>query len=207
MLRWRAHSLPPDPAIRQQINRNPTMLPSDIQRVTAVDKHHDVYGQYRNVIVCSVKGEQSLASKLAGGGSYSHLPSQWMASDIRVYDRLRWRFASFSHRPRPFLTHRITDTAILIWNPEIVSAFRQPELSAVPEGFLAENFEKQIELMESLYAKIFTMDEAEAEQELHRVFVDGLLYEPRTGIYSNLHSASLYERGYHHPDTVRLAHM
>lgn len=45
------------------------MLPSDMQRVTAVDNHHDIYRQYRNVIVCSVKGEQSLASKLAGGGS------------------------------------------------------------------------------------------------------------------------------------------
>lgn len=59
---------PTDLVIRQQINRNPTMLPSDMQLVTAVDKYHDIYGQYRNVIVCSVKGEQSLASKLAGGG-------------------------------------------------------------------------------------------------------------------------------------------
>lgn len=59
--------------ILQQINRNPTMLPSDIQRVTAVDKYHDIYWQYRDVIVCSVKGEQSLASKLAGGGSSSYL--------------------------------------------------------------------------------------------------------------------------------------
>jgi RNA-dependent RNA polymerase len=59
-------------ATHQQINRDPTMLPSDVQLVTAVDKHHDIYRQYRDVIVCSVKGEQSLASKLAGGGSYSH---------------------------------------------------------------------------------------------------------------------------------------
>jgi hypothetical protein len=49
------------------------MLPSDMQRVTAVDKYHDIYRQYRNVIVCSVKGEQSLASKLAGGGLCLHL--------------------------------------------------------------------------------------------------------------------------------------
>ena len=96
---------------------------------------------------------------------------------------------------------------MLTWNQEIVSAFRQPELSAVPQGFLAENFEKQIELMESLSAKISGMGEAEAEREVHRVFVDGLVYEARTGIYSNLHSASLYERGYNHPETVRLAHM
>jgi len=96
---------------------------------------------------------------------------------------------------------------MLTWNPEIVSAFRQPGLSSVPQGFLAENFEKQIELMESLSAKISGMGEEEAEREVHRVFVDGLVYEARTGIYSNLHSASLYERGYDHPETVRLAHM
>ena len=74
---------------------------------------------------------------------------------------------------------------MLTWNQEIVSAFRQPELSAVPQGFLAENFEKQIELMESLSAKISSMGEVEAEQEVHRVFIDGLVYEARTGIYSN----------------------
>jgi len=96
---------------------------------------------------------------------------------------------------------------MLTWNPEIVSAFRQPGLNAVPQEFLAENFEKQIELMDSLSAKIATMDGAEADQELHRVFVEGLLYEARTGIYSNLHLASLYEKGYDHPETVRLAHM
>ena len=45
------------------------MLPSDMQRVTAVNDYHDIYRQYRNVIVCSIKGERSLASKLAGGGS------------------------------------------------------------------------------------------------------------------------------------------
>ena len=77
----------------------------------------------------------------------------------------------------------------------------------MPQGFLAENFEKQIELMESLSAKISAMGDVEAEQEVHRVLVEGLLHETRTGIYSNLHSASLYERGYHHPETVRLAHM
>ena len=96
---------------------------------------------------------------------------------------------------------------MLTWNPELVAAFRQAPLSSEPQGFLAENFEAQIELMESLSTKISTMGEVEAEREVHRVFVDGLVYEARTGIYSNLHSASLYERGYDHPETVRLAHM
>lgn len=38
-------------------------------QVTAVDGHHDVYQNYRNVIICSTKGDRSLASKLAGGGA------------------------------------------------------------------------------------------------------------------------------------------
>lgn len=106
-----------------------------------------------------------------------------------------------------FLTRKITDTAMLTWKPEIVSAFRQPKLNTVPLNFHSENFDKQIERVESLFVKISTMEEAEAEQEMHRVFVDSLLQETRTGIYSNFHNASLYERGYDHPETVRLAHM
>lgn len=44
------------------------MLPSDVQLVTAVDKYHDIFQNYQNVIICSVRGEVSFASKLAGGG-------------------------------------------------------------------------------------------------------------------------------------------
>lgn len=96
---------------------------------------------------------------------------------------------------------------MLTWKPEIVSTFRQAELNHVPQNFLSENFDKQIELVESLFTKISAMREPEAEREMRRVFVDGLLHETRTGIYSNFHNASLYERGYAHPETVRLAHM
>lgn len=96
---------------------------------------------------------------------------------------------------------------MLTWKPEIVSPFRQPKLVHVPQEFLSENFDKEIEFVDSFTAKISTMDESEAEREMHRVFVNGLLHETRTGIYSNFHSASLYERGYGHPETVRLAHM
>ena len=64
------------------------MLPSDIQRVTAVDKYHDIYRQYRDVIVCSVKGEQSLASKLAGGGSSSCFVLQKIDANTHFYKRL-----------------------------------------------------------------------------------------------------------------------
>jgi len=96
---------------------------------------------------------------------------------------------------------------MLTWKPEIVSAFRQPELNTVPQGFLSENFDKQIEFLDSFSAKISTMEESEAEREMHRVFVDSLLPEARTGIYSKFHNASIYERGYAHEETLRLAHM
>lgn len=105
------------------------------------------------------------------------------------------------------LTQRITDTAMLTWKQEIVSAFKQPELCPVPKEFLAENFDKQIEFVDSFKTKISTMEESAAEREMHRVFVDSLVNEAKTGIYSNFHNASLYERGYSHPETLRLAHM
>ena len=106
-----------------------------------------------------------------------------------------------------FLTNRIIDTAMITWKPEIVSSFQQQKLNHVPQGFLLDNFDKQIEFVDSFAAKVSTMKESEAEREMHRVFVDGLLHETRTGIYSNFHNASLYERGYSHSETVRLAHM
>ena len=84
-----------DSATLQQINRNPTMLPSDMQRVTAVDKYHDIYRQYRNVIVCSIKGERSLATKLAGGGSSSWFFLRKIDADTHFYKRLRRRFVLF----------------------------------------------------------------------------------------------------------------
>ena len=96
---------------------------------------------------------------------------------------------------------------MVTWKPEIVSAFRQPELNNEPSDFRSINFDKQIEFVDSLFVKISTMGESEAEQEMRRVLVDSLLNEAQTGIYSNLHSVSLYERGYGHPETVRLAHM
>lgn len=106
-----------------------------------------------------------------------------------------------------FLTHRITDTAMLTWKPEIVSAFRQPKLTLEPQNFLSDNFDKQIEYVDAFSTNLSAMEESKAERELHRVFVESLAYEAKTGIYSNMHSVSVYERGYEHPETVRLAFM
>lgn len=34
----------------------------------AVDKYHEIFQNYRNVIICSIRGGVSFASLLAGGG-------------------------------------------------------------------------------------------------------------------------------------------
>lgn len=96
---------------------------------------------------------------------------------------------------------------MLTWKLEIVSAFKQPDLTPEPQNFLSENFDKQIEYVDAFSDKISSMGESEAEREMHNVFVESLVYESKTGIYSNLHNASLYERGYTHAETVRLAFM
>ncbi|EPQ58296.1 hypothetical protein GLOTRDRAFT_36051 [Gloeophyllum trabeum ATCC 11539] len=49
------------------VGRNPCKLPTDVQKVRAVQK--DELREYRDVIVFSTKGDRSLASKL-GGGDY-----------------------------------------------------------------------------------------------------------------------------------------
>lgn len=96
---------------------------------------------------------------------------------------------------------------MLTWKPEIVSSFRQPELTLEPQGFLGDNFDKQIEFVDAFSTKISAMEESEAEQAMHRVFIESSVNEAKTGIYSNLHNVSLYERGYTHRETVRLAFM
>ena len=96
---------------------------------------------------------------------------------------------------------------MLTWKPEIVSAFQQPHLTPEPQDFLSENFDKQIKHVDAFSTKISSMEESKAEQEMRDVFVESLVYESKTGIYSNLHNVSLYERGYTHPETVRLAFM
>lgn len=106
-----------------------------------------------------------------------------------------------------FLTRWTTDTAILTWKPEIVSTFKQPDLTLEPHNFRSDNFEKQIELVDDFSTKISSMEEARAEREMHRVFLDSLVYQAKTGIYSNMHSVSVYERGYMNSETVRLAFM
>jgi hypothetical protein len=106
-----------------------------------------------------------------------------------------------------FLIRKTADTAILTWKPEIVSAFRQPDLTLEPQDFLSDNFDKQIEYVETLFVKISSMERSRAEQEMHRVFVDSLVYQSKTGIYSNMHSVSVFERGYTDKETVRLAFM
>ncbi|EJD32918.1 hypothetical protein AURDEDRAFT_177990 [Auricularia subglabra TFB-10046 SS5] len=47
------------------MGRHPCMLPSDLQKVRAVNRAE--LGQYRDVVVCATRGRRSLASLLAGG--------------------------------------------------------------------------------------------------------------------------------------------
>ncbi|KAL5476512.1 hypothetical protein ACEPAI_3369 [Sanghuangporus weigelae] len=49
------------------VSRNPTMVPSDVRKVTAVS--HDRLIKYKDVIIFSTKGDRSLAIYL-GGGDY-----------------------------------------------------------------------------------------------------------------------------------------
>ncbi|KAG2133611.1 RNA dependent RNA polymerase-domain-containing protein [Suillus bovinus] len=75
-IHFRSSELITDPESGAQMNtmtgsvlvwRNPTRLPSDVQKVTAVS--HPTLADYFEVIVFPVKGERSLASYL-GGGDY-----------------------------------------------------------------------------------------------------------------------------------------
>ncbi|KAG1804334.1 RNA dependent RNA polymerase-domain-containing protein [Suillus variegatus] len=63
--------------------RNPTRLPFDVQKVTAVS--HPKLDKYFHVIVFPVKGERSLASYL-GGGDYDGVTLVWSKRLVENFD-------------------------------------------------------------------------------------------------------------------------
>ncbi|KAG2159731.1 RNA dependent RNA polymerase-domain-containing protein [Suillus bovinus] len=130
------------------LTRHPCKLPTDSQKVRAVEKPE--LRRYTDVIVCSVQGTRRFADLLAGGD----------------YDG---------------------DKAIAIWQPSIVSHFKNADLKySHPPDDLSENFHKNT---------------------LRSFLLGGLRDISSVGKYSNLHDVAVYTLGYAHKETIRLAYM
>ncbi|KAL5519333.1 hypothetical protein ACEPAH_1016 [Sanghuangporus vaninii] len=148
------------------VSRNPTMVPSDVRKVTAVS--HDRLIKYKDVIIFSTKGGRSLASYL-GGGDYDG------------------------------------DTATIIAEPSLVSAFHNSELVLEPIT-VREAFEEDIEKVSEFIEGIKSIDRQKFSREISNRVLRGLS-DGKFGLYSRFHDNAAYELGYNDPETIRLAYM
>lgn len=98
------------------------------------------------------------------------------------------------------------DTARITWTNEIVSAFRPPPSSPPPDGFLKEYFERDVETVLEFSNQHIGKSEDQLAVEIRTILLSGLS-NTRVGIYSRFHDNAIYNLGYDHPTTIRLAYM
>ncbi|KAG6336122.1 hypothetical protein ID866_2960 [Astraeus odoratus] len=99
------------------------------------------------------------------------------------------------------------DKAIAIWQPAIVTPFKNAPLHySHPPKDLMDNFKKD-ESMVSHLLEIQGCPSPSLESKMQVFLLGGLQDSSLVGRYSNFHDISIYTLGYNHPETIRLAHM
>ncbi|OAX44361.1 hypothetical protein K503DRAFT_846492 [Rhizopogon vinicolor AM-OR11-026] len=150
------------------LTRYPCKLPTDAQKVRAVEKSE--LRHYTDVIVCSVQGTRRFADLLAGGD----------------YDG---------------------DKAIAIWQPSIVSHFKNANLQySHPPDNLFESFHKNTLRVDEFLQQCQRSKLDDLIPQLQSFLLGGLR-AISVGKYSNLHDIAVYIKGYAHEETIRLAYM
>ncbi|KAJ7157370.1 RNA dependent RNA polymerase-domain-containing protein [Mycena filopes] len=99
------------------------------------------------------------------------------------------------------------DEAIIIRDPAIVGAFKNRPFVPIPNGFLAENFERQVETVTDFGMRLECMPTLDAQRAFQNEVVGGLRDGKLIGIYSLFHDAAVYEWGLDDAKTRRMAHM
>lgn len=100
------------------------------------------------------------------------------------------------------------DTAVCIFDKEMVDRFVEPPITQEPSD-LMQYFEPIDTILsvgqanEELKSSKLLGD---AARLLQKYLLTGLC-ENRVGLYSMMHENCIYEFGYDHPDTIRVAHM
>ncbi|KAI5119272.1 hypothetical protein M0805_008053 [Coniferiporia weirii] len=152
------------------VMRHPCKVPSDIQKVKAVDC--SALHEFCNVIIFSIQGKRSLASIL-GGGDYDG------------------------------------DKVIAIWQPELVNQFTNadPYYASQPPG-LKNCFVQNTETVKDLLVRVPpSIDPDMHLYELQTFLLGSLKNQSIVGSYSVMHDNAVYEYGYFHQKTKRLAYM
>ncbi|KAJ3508329.1 hypothetical protein NMY22_g16648 [Coprinellus aureogranulatus] len=100
------------------------------------------------------------------------------------------------------------DKAVVIWQPELVDPFRNaPDFYADPPEDMSRYFEKDIEKASEVFDLIEGLTEADAISEIQNHLLAPLAKRTDVGVYSTWHERAVYQLGYRHPTTRRLAFM
>lgn len=101
------------------------------------------------------------------------------------------------------------DKVIVIWQPEIVSRFKNPDDSyATPPPGLEDSFIKNTETVQQFMQRVPQEIDPERHQlELQKFLLGALRDQSVFGTYSSMHDNAVYKYGYFHKEAKRLAYM
>ncbi|KAF9534243.1 RNA dependent RNA polymerase-domain-containing protein [Crepidotus variabilis] len=159
------------------VTRNPCKLPTDVRKMTAVDRpglHHMV-----DVIVFSTKGSKRAADWL-GGGDYDGDKGQLIYQPELV--------TPFQNAP-----DHLADPPTDLGND-------------FPKD-IEDNFLRKNEDVEAFLSRIKTLSTENKIREMQEFLLGDARNAGVVGQYSNFHEYSTYTRGYRHSETLRLAHI
>ena len=100
------------------------------------------------------------------------------------------------------------DKGLVIFQPEVVEAFKEPPLhySETPKN-IKEYFKPDNEKGVEFLARFNHLDEAAKIYELQEHLLTAIRDTSVVGKYSKFHDNAIYTLGYTHPETIRLAYM
>jgi len=102
------------------------------------------------------------------------------------------------------------DTAMVLFCPDIVNAFRPASPQDSPRPNIEAYFTTDTLDTKSLCDELYTHNdkgEEEANQFLKRHLLEGLRHTQRIGAYGRLHENAVYKKGFSSDEAIALAHM
>ena len=102
------------------------------------------------------------------------------------------------------------DTAMVLFCPDIVNAFKPGSLQDSAESNIGAYFTTDTLDTKSLLAELHIHNrkgEEEANNYLKRHLLESLRHTRYVGIYGRLHENAVYEKGFASDDAINLAHM
>lgn len=159
------------------VTRHPCKVPTDTQKVKAV--FHEKLRSYTDVVIVSTEDHFHNGKSL-----HRHLASMTGGGDFDG------------------------DTLEVFWDPTIVSEFKNADPSFAQEPLDVQSvLVQQRETVDEFVQRTTALREERLTWEYQKYLLAALNNSRRVGMYSTWWEASIYEKGYDHPETIFLAYM